>query len=166
MGPSVQWRLGGQQLAVDLELLRFEVADIKVMIKKACADSLYYGEDVVTPAGAWSRCRDPAAFLRCDHRAVAGRAAGSGHQLSQMSKDAASVLLDAGYLLLPAAVYQDGLPDPRSDVHFDLVVLAAAGLPPPGMSGSKSERATARAELLPAFERVLELLGAAVDLDV
>lgn len=78
----------------------------------------------------------------------------------------ASVLIDAGYLLLPTAVFQDGLPDPRNDVHFDLVVLAAAGLPPPGMSGSKAERGTARAELLPAFERVLELLGPVVDLDV
>lgn len=52
MGPSVRWRRGGQQLAGDLELLRFEVADINVMIKKACADSLHYGEDVVTPAGS------------------------------------------------------------------------------------------------------------------
>ncbi len=51
MGPSVRWRRGGQQLAGDLELLRFEVADINVVIKKACADSLHYGDDVVTPAG-------------------------------------------------------------------------------------------------------------------
>lgn len=58
------------------------------------------------------------------------------------------------------------MPDPRNDVHFDLVVLAAAGLPPPGMSGSKAERGAARAELLPAFERVLQLLGPVVDLDV
>lgn len=40
VGPSVRWRPGGQQLAGDLELLRFEIADINVMIKKACADSL------------------------------------------------------------------------------------------------------------------------------
>ncbi len=77
-----------------------------------------------------------------------------------MSTGAASALLDAGYLLLPTAVFHDGLPDRRNDVHFDLVVLAAAGLPPPGMSGSKAERGTTRAELLPAFERVLEFARA------
>lgn len=79
-----------------------------------------------------------------------------GYQLPQVSRVRASALLDAGYLLLATAIFQDGQPDLRNDVHFDLVVLAAAGLPPPGMSGSKAERAAARAELLPAFERVLE----------
>jgi hypothetical protein len=83
-----------------------------------------------------------------------------------VSKGRATALLDAGYLLLPTAVFQDGQPDPRNDVHFDLVVLAAADLPPPGMLGSKAERAAARAELLTEFERVLELLGPIVDLDV
>lgn len=91
MGPSVRWRRGGQQLADDLELLRFEVADINVVIKNACADSLHYGDDVVTPAGLG---------------------------------------------------------------------------PGVGMLGSKAERAAARAELLIEFERVLELLGPIVDLDV
>ncbi len=46
------------------------------------------------------------------------------------------------------------------------MVLAAAGLPPPGMLGSRAERAATRAELLTEFERVLELLGPIVDLDV
>lgn len=76
------------------------------------------------------------------------------------------MLLDAGYLLLPTAVFQDGQPDPRNDVHFDLVVLAGVGLPPPGMLGSKAERAAARAELLPEFEQALGLLGPLVDLDL
>jgi hypothetical protein len=49
-----------------------------------------------------------------------------------------SALLDAGYLLLPTAVFQDGQPDSRNDVHFDLVVLA---------------------ELLAEFERVVGFLG-------
>lgn len=166
MGPSVQWRLGGQQLAGDLELLRFEIADINVVIKKACADSLLYGEDVATSAGL-----DPSVgILPLSCFAVTAQwpaerlAAGTNYRRCRRVR--ASVLLDAGYLLLPTAVFQDGLPDPRNDVHFDLVVLAAAGLPPPGMSGSKAERGTARAELLPAFERVLELLGPVVDLDV
>jgi len=51
VGPSVRWRRGGQQLTGDLELLRFEVADINVVTKRACADSLHYGDEVVTPAG-------------------------------------------------------------------------------------------------------------------
>ena len=75
------------------------------------------------------------------------------------------MLLDAGYLLLPTAVSQDGQTDPRNDVHFDLVVSAAAGLPPRGMLGSKAERAAARAELLPAFVKLHALLGPIVDLD-
>lgn len=166
MGPSVRWRRGGQQLAGDLELLRFEVADINVVIRKACADSLHYGDDVVTRAGL-----DPGVgILPLSCFAVTAQwpaerlAAGTNYRRCRTFR--ATALLDAGYLLLPTAVFQDGQPDPRNDVHFDLVVLAAAGLPPPGMLGSKAERAAARGELLPEFERVLELLGPIVDLDV
>lgn len=62
-------------------------------------------------------------------------------------------------------MFQEGQPDPRNDVHVDLVVLAAAGLPPPGMLDSKPERDAACAELLPAFESLPALLGPIVDLD-
>jgi hypothetical protein len=76
----------------------------------------------------------------------------------------AATLLAAGYPLWPTEVYDGDVPDPRNEVHYDLIVLVAPDLNLVQFVGSKSERAAARARLAPAFESVLALLGPAVAL--
>lgn len=106
MGPSVQWRPGGQQLAGDLELLRFEIADINVVIKKACADSLLYGDQVVTSADLDTGVGIlPLSCFAVTAQWPAERLA-AGTNYRRCRRVRASVLLDAGYL--PAA--HRGLP--------------------------------------------------------
>ena len=76
----------------------------------------------------------------------------------------ASTLLAAGYPLWPTEVFDGDVPDPRNEVHYDLIVLAGPDLHLDQFAGSKSERAAARARLAPAFESVLALLGPSVAL--
>jgi hypothetical protein len=76
----------------------------------------------------------------------------------------ATTLLAAGYPLWPTDVFDGDVPDPRNEVHYDLIVLAASDLHLAEFAGSKGERAAARARLAPAFESVMGLLGPAVEL--
>lgn len=76
----------------------------------------------------------------------------------------ASTLLAAGYPLWPTEVFDGDVPDPRNEVHYDLIVAAGTDLQLDQFAGSKAERAAARARLAPAFESVLTLLGPAVPL--
>jgi hypothetical protein len=77
----------------------------------------------------------------------------------------AEVLTSAGYELWPTAIFVDDVPDPRNDVHYDLIVAAGPGLIPEEIGADdKSARRAARARLAPHFERVLSILGDPVPL--
>jgi hypothetical protein len=72
----------------------------------------------------------------------------------------AGVLTAAGYELWPTEVFIDDVPDPRNEVHYDLVVAAGPGLIPGDLvAGDKAGRRAGRAQLAPRFEAVLTLLG-------
>jgi hypothetical protein len=59
----------------------------------------------------------------------------------------------------------DDTPDPRNEVHYDLVVAAGPGLIVPALiTGNKAERRAARATLAPRFERLLDVLGEPIEL--
>lgn len=72
----------------------------------------------------------------------------------------AATLLEAGLAVWPTEVFNDGVPDPRNEVHYDLIVAAGPGLIPTTLvSGTPAERRAARAEAAPPFERALAVLG-------
>jgi hypothetical protein len=78
----------------------------------------------------------------------------------------ASALTDAGYDLWHTEVFVDGVPDPRNEVHYDLIVAAGTGLIPTELvAGSRAERRAARAALAPHFEAALALIGDPVPLE-
>lgn len=73
----------------------------------------------------------------------------------------AHVLLDAGFELWPTAVSDENGPDPRNEVHFDLIVDAGTDLrlEELGIDQPKQTRVNARERLAPAFQRALDRLG-------
>ena len=76
-----------------------------------------------------------------------------------------SAVIDAGYELWPTEVFVDDTPDPRNDVHYDLVVAAGPGLIDPDLvAGDRAARRAARQALAPRFEHVLAVLGDAIEL--
>ncbi len=165
MAVRVEWRDHGHQLAEDdpTAILRFEVADLNQVIKHAAAASPQYvhlqhrggipAHHRVLPlscfaiAAGWTPARLAAGTRYPSYRQVQAR-----------------VLLDAGFALWPTAILDDNSPDPRNEVHFDLIALAGADLHLDQMAGSRSERATARNRLRPKFDQVLRLLGDPVEL--
>jgi hypothetical protein len=161
----VRWREGGHQLSdpASEQLLRFETADLNQVIKSAVAASPLYlpllqrgGLDPsnrVLPLSCFAVTASwPPERLAAQTRYRSYRIAG------------ATTLLAAGHSLWPTEVYDGDVPDPRNEVHYDLIVLAAPDLNLAEFAGSKAERAVARARLAPAFESVLALLGPAVAL--
>lgn len=165
MGPSVEWRDDGVQLGPDLSLdiLRFESADLAMVIKNACGASVHYGLDLLARAGYGSEERIIPLSCFAETTLWTPEELAKGTSYKQFRRVRASVL-QPHFAILPTSVYQDGQPDPRNEVHFDVVVLAGPGLPPAGLNGNRSERAAARDALRPHFQRVLELCGKPVDL--
>lgn len=69
-------------------------------------------------------------------------------------------MVDAGFPLWPTEVCDDDVPDPRNEVHYDLVVAARPELPLTRLaSRTKAQRATASDLLAPSFRRLLDVLG-------
>lgn len=71
------------------------------------------------------------------------------------------MLLDAGYDLWPTAVSDVNGPDPRNEVHFDLIVLQGTDLhlEDLALDSPRNVRAAARERLRPSFAEVLALMG-------
>lgn len=69
------------------------------------------------------------------------------------------MLLDAGYPLWPTNIFSSNGPDPRNEVHYDLIVIAGTSLRLHELSGTKPEHAAARERLTPSFQTLLTLLG-------
>ena len=68
-------------------------------------------------------------------------------------------LREAGYELWPTDQWGSEGRDQRSEVHYDVVLEVADGLPQGLIEGSKAERKAAREHVAPLFEAVLDLFG-------
>jgi hypothetical protein len=164
-GPSVRWRTSGHQLRDDTDLLRFEVADFNRVIASSAASAGVYRalqharghrpDWQVLPLSCFAVTADwPAARL----------AKSTGFRSFRLCR--VSILADAGYDLWPTEVFVDGVPDPRNEVHYDLIVAAGPDLIPAELTAEdKATRRAARAALAPRFEAVLTLLGDPVPLE-
>lgn len=164
---QVEWRCDGHQLTEDdaIGVLRFEVADINALIKNAAAASpLYDGivADVGLPVG--TEVLPLSCFALADGWSAARLAEGTRFRAYRCVR--ARVLLSAGYELWPTAISDDNGPDPRNEVHYDLVVLRGSDLRLDELAVDQPRhvRAAARDRLRPAFERALALMGEPVDL--
>lgn len=158
-GPIVRSRREGHLLDPESDILRFEVADLNRVIARACADAELYRviQDERGHPADW-HVLPLSCFAVTPTWTPARLATDTGFSQCRIAR--ASVLLDAGYEIWPTEVYVDDVPDPRNEVHYDLVVATGPGLIPATIgSTNKAERRTARDELAPSFERVLALLG-------
>ena len=164
-GPSVRWRTTGHQLEPGTDILRFEVVDLNRVITSAVANAdLYHGVQrrhghppdwQVLPLSCFAVTVDwPPARL----------AENTG--FAQYRQCPAHTLTGAGYPLWPTDVFVDDVPDPRNEVHYDLIVAAGAALIPDDLvTGDRTARRAARAMLAPRFEAVLALLGEPITMD-
>jgi hypothetical protein len=158
-GPSVRWRSGGHQLHTDTDILRFEVVDLNRVIANAAASAnLYRGlQDRQGHRPGW-QVLPLSCFAVTAEWPPARLAENTGFRSYRLCR--AGVLTAAGYELWPTEVFIDDVPDPRNDVHYDLIVAAGPCLIPDHLiSGDKATRRAARAQLAPRFEAVLARLG-------
>ena len=163
-GPSVRWRYGGHRLRPDSDVLRFEVADINRVIINAVANADLYRDIQIRQSHPedW-QVLVLSCFAVTPEWPPVSLAEQTGFRQYRLAP--ARVINDAGYELWPTEVFVDDTPDPRNEVHYDLVVAAGPGLIAPALiTGTKAERRTARATLAPRFERLLDVLGEPLEL--
>lgn len=157
---SVVWRDRGHHLASGDDLLQFEVADRnQVILRSAAVSSLYRGiQDERGHPADWR-------VLPLSCFAVTGlwtpMRLAEGTRFRSYRTVRAAALWAAGLEVWPTATFTDATPDPRNEVHYDLVVAAGPGLVPADelRSASKPVRQAARERLRPLFEKVWALLG-------
>jgi hypothetical protein len=163
-GPSVRWRSGGHKLRADTNVLRLEVADLNRVIATAASNADLYRsvQDRQRHRPDW-QVLPQSCFAVTDNWPPARVAEGTGFRRYDLCR--AQVLTAAGYELWPTEVFVDDVPDPRNDVHYDLIVAARPDLIPDELiSGDKATRREARGRLAPRFEAVLEFLGDPIEL--
>ncbi len=158
-GPSVRWRSGGHQLRPDSDVLRFEVADLNRVITSSAANADLYRQlqdDRGHPAD-W-QVLTLSCFAVTSEWPARRLAVDTGFRSHRLAR--AATLVSAGHDLWPTEVFVDDVPDPRNEVHYDLIAAAGPDLIPVELrSGTKAGRREARELLRPLFERVLALLG-------
>jgi hypothetical protein len=158
-GPHVRWRSRGHDLRPDTDVLRFDVADLNRVITRAVADSeLYRGvQDAQGHPDDW-QVLPMSCFAVTQVWTPARLARDTGFTRYRVARAAA--LISAGFTLWPTETFTDGVPDPRNEVHYDLLVATGPGLIPSALiTGTPAERRAARAHLVPFFEAVLAVLG-------
>lgn len=163
-GPSVRWRVHGHRLERDTDVLRFEVADLNRDITHAVANAELYRrvQDAAGHPANWQ-----VLVLSCFALTPEWPPARLAEQIGFRSYrvTAARSLADAGYQLWPTEVFVDDIPDPRNEMHPDVVVAGGPELIDPTLTvGDKAARRAARSALAPLFERLLDTLGAPIDL--
>ncbi len=146
-------------------MLRFEVADLNRVITGSVANSDLYRplqDDRGHPAD-WQ-------VLTLSCLAVTPEwtprrlAVDTGFRSYRLGRP--DTFASAGHDLWPTEVFVDDVPDPRNEVHYDLIVASGPDLIPAKLlSGTKAARRKARELLRPLFERVLILLGDPLPLD-
>jgi hypothetical protein len=164
-GPSVRWRTGGHQLHPGSDLLRFEVAEINRVITGSVANADLYRalQDNRAHPADW-QLLTLSCFAATPNWTAQRLAVDTGFHSYRTAP--AATLLAAGHDLWSTDVFVDDVPDPRNEVHYDLIVAAGPGLIPPDLlTGAKAARREAREVLRPLFDRVLVLLGDPLPLD-
>lgn len=167
MTMRVEWRTSGHALGngSSIDVMRFEVADINQVIKTAAGSSPLY--DGLAERGGLPRGTEVlplSCFAITTNWSAQRLAAGTSYRTYRQVE--ASVLLAAGFHLWPTSVFDDQSPDPRNEVHYDLIVAFDTNLGLDVMStGSSAERRIARARWAPHFARLLDLLGPPRELD-
>lgn len=127
-GNSVYWRTGGHQLVDTDTVLRFETSDLNRVVTRSAADSDLYSDlysDILVRAGhpgGWD-VLVLSCFGMTDLWTPLRLAEQTGFRQYRISP--AGRLLAAGYELWPTETFVAGIPDPRNEVHHDLVVAAA-----------------------------------------
>ncbi|WP_300403317.1 hypothetical protein [Nocardioides sp.] len=160
MAQEVRWRHAPHQLAPDstVEILRFEVADLVAVIKSCVAASELY--DALVEEGGLTQGTQVvpiSCFAVTDDWTPQALAEGTRYASYRLVE--AAKLIDAGFLIWPTDVFNDGQEDPRNEVHFDVIVAWEGVAREEFASTDKKVRAQARDRLRPAFEELLSLLG-------
>lgn len=161
MTQHVAWRTSGYQLRSrdEIDVLRFEVADLNQVIKGAAAASPLY-RALLQQGGltAQHSVLPLSCFAVTPVWSPTRLAQGTRYRSYRQAE--ARVLIGAGYPLWPTAVFDDNQPDARNEVHFDLIIRSGTDLRLEELAGSREQRASARQRLAPDFQRLIALLGA------
>lgn len=123
MAQEVRWRHARHQLTPDstVEVLRFEVADLVAVIKNCVAASELYDELVESGGLAAGTQVVPAScFVVTDDWTPQALAEGTRYASYRLVE--AHKLIEASFLVWPTNVFNDGEPDRRNEVHFDVIV--------------------------------------------
>jgi hypothetical protein len=165
MAQEVRWRSGGHQISPEstIDILRFEVEDLNMVIKQCVTAAELYTE--LTERGglpAETQVVPVSCFAVTGDWTPQRLAEGTRYETYRLVS--ADALLAAGFPIWPTEVYLDGIPDPRNEVHHDVIVASGDLNLAEFSSPAKATRAAARNRLRPAFERLLDLLGDPCDL--
>jgi len=158
-GPSVRSRRWGHLLEEGTDLLRFEVADLNLVVARAAGDAELYRplQDERGQPEGW-QVLVLSCFAVTERWTPARLAEGTGFRAYRVA--GAGALVSAGHEIWPTEVFVDDVADPRNEVHYDLVVAAGPGLVTADLvSGDRATRRAARGRLRPAFERAMALFG-------
>ena len=143
-GPSVRWRSSGHELRADTDVLRFEVLDLNRVITTAAAHTDLYRslQDHQGHPPDW-QVLPLSCFAVTPEWSPARLAENTG--FASYRRCRAEVLTSAGYELWPTEVFIDQVPDPRNEVHYDLIFAAGPDLIPHELIvGDKVARRAAR----------------------
>ena len=158
-GNSVYWRSGGHQLSDSATILRFEIADLNRVVTRSAADSDLYA-DILRRAGhpaEWD-VLVVSCFAVTDAWTPARLAEQTGFRQYRTAQ--AGYLVGAGYELWPTETFVAGIPDPRNEVHYDLVVAKGPALVPADLTATTpAARRAARELLRPRFDVLLQTFG-------
>lgn len=158
---SVVWRTSGHTLDPEghLDLLRFEVDDLNQVIKNAAAASSAYRSVVEQGGRSTGALVLPLSCFAVTEYWTPKKLV-EGQKYKSYRLGTASVLITNGFEIWPTELHLNGKPDPRNDVHYDVIVgeIPAAHLTDLA-SGSPVERAAIRDGLRPRFQGLLALLS-------
>jgi len=144
--------------------MRFEIADLNRIVTRSAADSDLYTEILVRNGYPtdWDALV-VSCFALTELWTPSRLAEQTGFRQYRVA--AADHLLAAGYRLWPTETFVAGVPDPRNEVHYDLVVDLGPSLIPPDLTApTPGARRAARQTLRPRFETLLQVLGPPQDL--
>lgn len=157
--PLVRLRTDQQIPDSAVLMVRFDILDLNMVIKGSLNFWTAYGR-VLTSLGLPGRgALTLSAFALMDEWTVEGLAGHCDHSMYRQCQ--LGTLRDAGVVIWPTEVFRvDGEPDPRNDVHYDIVVEEVPGVVPDKVGqGTPAERRAARKLLEPNFLKVLDLMG-------
>jgi hypothetical protein len=140
------------------------VADLNQVIKAAAVSPLYVPLLAHGGLGPDDRVLPLSCFAVTDAWTPSRLAGGTRYRRYRLAS--ASTLAGAGYPVWPTEIFDGDVADPRNEVHYDVIVASGSELRLAELAGSRSERASARERLAPAFRAVFASFGEAIELPV